>query len=73
MPINIPLRVSQDCPVVGHEVLLSRDRTFLDYVLISESAPTCSNLHACLREYGDVKHIPQCLLHTASRYFPAKD
>jgi hypothetical protein len=73
MPVNIPLHVPQDCPVVGHAVVLTRDRTFLDYLLIREGAATCSNLHTCLREYGEIKKIPACLLHDASKYFPADD
>jgi hypothetical protein len=73
MPINVPLHISQDCPVVGRPVLLSRERVFLDYVLMSEAAPTCSNLHACLGEYGTLKNIPACLLHSASKSFPIED
>ena len=73
MPINVPLFVPLHCPVVGHAVTLSRDRTFLDYVLISEGVPTCSNLHACLSKYGDIKHIPECLLHSPSKHFPAAE
>ena len=73
MPITVPLYSPQDCPVVGHTVVLSRDRTLLDYVIISESTPTCSNLHACLSQYGDIKNIPECLLHSPSKYFPVDD
>jgi hypothetical protein len=70
VPTTVPLRVVRDCPVVGHPVTLSRDRVFLDYVLISESQPTCSNLHTCLSNYGDIRNIPACLLHSASQQFP---
>jgi hypothetical protein len=70
VPTTVPIRVIRDCPVVGHQVLLSRYRVFLDYVLVSESAPTCSNIHTCLGNYGYVKNIPECLLHSPSKHFP---
>ena len=72
MPINVPIYAPQECPVVGHAVVLRRERTLLDYVILSETAPTCSNLHACLGQYGDIKNIPECLLHSASKYFPVE-
>ena len=38
-------------------------RVFLDYILMQEGEPTCSNIHACLSNYGDIKNIADCLLH----------
>jgi hypothetical protein len=54
-------------------VVLSRDRVFMDYVLMSESEPTCSNMHTCLGKHSDLKNIPECLLHKASKHLPAED
>ena len=36
MPITVPLYATQECPVVGHAVVLSRERTLLDYVIIKQ-------------------------------------
>ena len=69
MPTPVRVEVLRDCPVVGHAVTLSRDRVFLDYILLSESAPTCSNIHICLGEYGDIENIAECLLHIPSKQF----
>jgi len=44
MPTIFPIRTVTDCPVVGHPVLLSRDRVFLDYILMRETESTCSNI-----------------------------
>ena len=73
MPVRLPSRTVQDCPVVGQPVILSRDRVFLDYIVLSESQPTCSNIHNCLSRYGDVKNIKECLLHNALNYLATED
>ena len=73
VPTTIPVRVVRDCPVVGQPVVLSRDQVFLDYLLMSESQPTCSNIHNCVTQYGDIKNIEQCLLHSPSKHFPAEE
>ena len=73
MPTTIRLRVARDCPVVGYAVVLSRHRVFMDYVLLGESEPTCSEMHTCLGNHGDIKNIPECLLHNASEHVPAED
>ena len=62
-------RVLRQCPVVARPVVLSREQVFLDYILVSEGEPTCSNLHACLSNYGDIKNIPECLLHGGVKHF----
>ena len=62
-------RVLRQCPVVARPVVLSREQVFLDYILVSEGEPTCSNIHACLIKYGDIKNIPECLLHNVSKQF----
>jgi hypothetical protein len=72
MPTITPIRAVTDCPVVGHPVLLSRDRVFLDYILMRETEPTCSNIHNCFRQYGELKNIKDCLLHNASKYLPSQ-
>ena len=54
-------------------MVLSRDQVFLDYLLMSESAPTCSNIHNCVTQYGDIKNIEQCLLHSPSKHFSAEE
>jgi len=69
VPTSISQRIDRDCPVVGYSVTLSRERVFLDYILMREGEPTCSNIHACLSNYGDLKNIPECLLHSASKHF----
>ncbi|MGZ5160638.1 MAG: hypothetical protein ACXWCS_06250 [Burkholderiales bacterium] len=72
-PSKVPLQVRVECPVVGHEVTVSRDRVFLDYLLLSESTPTCSNIHVCLSRHGDIKNIPQCLLHKPPPFYTPED
>jgi hypothetical protein len=69
VPIRLPLQVRVECPVVGHTVTLSRERVFLDYILLRESTPTCSNIHICVGNFSDIKNIPECLLHDCSRHF----
>jgi hypothetical protein len=66
--ITVPLIAKCHCPVVDHAVILRQDRVFLDYILLSEAAPTCSNIHECLGKYGDVKNITECLLHACEKY-----
>jgi hypothetical protein len=61
------------CPVVHHDVTLSRARFFEHDILLSESAPTCSNLHVCLSNYADIQNITECLLHSATRYLRPED
>ena len=73
MPTSVPLRVVRDCPVVDRRIVLSRDRVFMDYILLSESDPTCSNIHACLTQYGEIKNIAECLLHNVVKHFPSDD
>ena len=71
MPTSVPFRIVRDCPVVARPVLLTRDQVFIDRVLLSETEPTCSNIHACLAKHGDIKNISECLLHSPSKQFPA--
>ena len=71
--MRLPNRSTQQCPVVGQPVILSRNRVFLDYIMLSESEPTCSNIHNCLARYGDVKSIKECLLHDALKYLVTDD
>ena len=71
MPTPVLVRVVRECPVVDQSVTLSRERVFLDYVLLSEGRPTCSNIHVCVANHADIKHIPDCLLH--SQHFFAAD
>ncbi|HEY0336631.1 MAG TPA: hypothetical protein VGC70_04770 [Burkholderiales bacterium] len=73
MPTYSPLTALVTCPVVAHEVTLSRDCVFLDYILLSEGTPTCSNIHTCLSNYGDIKNITECLLHNAKNYLRRDD
>ena len=69
MPSSMRQRVIRQCPVVARPVVLSRERVFLDYVLLREGEPTCSNIHACLSKHGDIKNISECLLHDAPKHF----
>ena len=69
MPTTSTLRVVRDCPVLGQPVLLSRDQVFIDYILLSEAEPTCSNIHACLSKFDDINNIAACLLHNPSKQF----
>jgi hypothetical protein len=68
MPTPVEVRLNANCPVVGHGITLSRTNVFLDYILMSEGAPTCSNIHACLAKHGDIKNIPECLLHAPPKF-----
>jgi hypothetical protein len=72
-PTKLPLQLRVECPVVRHEVTLQQDRVFLDYLLLSETTPTCSNIHVCLSQHGDIKNIPQCLLHKPPPFYTPED
>jgi hypothetical protein len=63
-PTRLTIRIARHCAVVNQPVTLSRERVLMDYLLLSETSPTCSNIHACLAAHGDIKHISDCLLHT---------
>ncbi len=66
MSTSLPIRVVRDCRVVGHPVLLSRDRIYVDYLMVEEGEPTCSHIHPCLQKHVHLKNIPECLLHDPS-------
>jgi len=66
---KIRLGVVRHCPVVGHSILLSCDQWVMDYIVLREDEPTCSNIHECLSKWGDIKHISGCLLHDAEAHF----
>jgi hypothetical protein len=72
-PPPAPRPVILNCPFVRRPVLLSRDPQYVDYLLLREGDATCSNIHDCVSQYGDIKNIPSCLLHEASKFLGVED